>query len=408
MHKMINYFGSQGFPILWGLIALWLLLLLATAVLLVPEGYWYSYYAVDYSQGFIRRGLAGELVRLFPIADYFIAVKVLRWVPTVLLCIGLSLLGYAVATKAGRSKRRTQLAMLIPLLPCGFAYALLTGRTDSFGVAAMILFAVFVNAVDRDRKVVTGSAVFGVIIAIFTLIHEGTPFLVGLGVLAALAVLARRRNEIALRFSAVLALGPGFATALIIIFLGNRGVSKELCALIPHGLLNNPLAGNPTVLQLLSGFRFETDYHDWACRLITPYFDMTMSDAARLVANIGAANLAASTVLGLAILALTILSVSHISGVPFSRMAGLLRMRASWVVFGLALYVPIFCTGTDWTRWWVMITFNIGVVFLLFASGEPEPVQPRAFGPLLLAIIALLVVFALFSAAPGFGIPFPV
>ena len=135
---------------------------------------------------------------------------------------------------------------------------------------------------------------------------------------------------------------------------------------------------------------------------------MKMSDAVRLVANIGAANLSASTALGLVILTLTILSVSYISGVPFSRMAAVLRMRASWVVFGLALYVPIFCTGTDWTRWWVMITFNIGTVFLLFASGEPESAEPTDFGPLWVVIIALLVLFAPFSAAPGFGIPFPV
>ena len=405
---MINYFSRKDLTILWGLIALWLLLLLAIAVMLVPEGYWYSYYAVDYSQGFIRRGLAGELLRLVPSDDYFTAVKTLRWLPTILLSIGLSVLGYAVASKAGRSKRRTLLAMLIPLLPCGFAYALLTGRTDSFGLAAMILFAVFVNTTDRARKLVMGSAVFGLIIAIFTLMHEGTPFLVGLGVLIALAVLARRHDETVLRISAVLALGPGLATMLIIIFLGNRGVSKELCAHIPQGLLNNPLAGNPTIYQLLSGFRFETDYHEWACRIITPYFDMKMSDAVRLVANIGAANLSASTALGLVILTLTILSVSYISGVPFSRMAAVLRMRASWVVFGLALYVPIFCTGTDWTRWWVMITFNIGTVFLLFASGEPESAEPTDFGPLWVVIIALLVLFAPFSAAPGFGIPFPV
>ena len=400
--------GKRAFPILGGLIALWLLLLLAIAVLLVPEAYWYSYYAVDYSQGFIRRGLAGEVVRLFPAEDYFTAIKTLRWVPTILLCMALSAMAYAVATRAGRSERRTLLAILTPLLPCGFTYGLLTGRTDSFGIAAMILFAIFVNAANTDRKAVIGSAVFGGIIASLTLMHEGTPFLIGLGAVMALTVLTRFRKESTLWLSAALSLGPGLVTALMIIFFGARGVSNELCALIPHGPINNPMAVNATTYQLLTGFRHETDYHDWVCRNITPFFDLTMRDGARLVANVGPAALTASMLLGLMILALNVFSVSHISGVPFMRMVVLLRMRASLIVFGFALYLPIFLTGTDWTRWLVMITFNIGTVFMLFASGEPESTQPITFGPLLVAIIVLLVLATPLSAVPGFGIPLPV
>lgn len=400
--------AKQHLTVLGGLIAVWLFLLLTISALLVSEAYWYSYYAVDYSQGFIRRGLAGEVVRLFPAEDYFTVIKTLRWVPVILLCMALSMMAYAVATKAGRSKRRILLAILTPLLPGGFAYAFLTGRTDSFGVAAMILFAIFVNACNTDRRALIGSAVFGALVAIFTLMHEGTPFLVGLGVLAALVVLGRFRSKSTLWLSASLSLGPALFTSLMIIMFGARGVSSELCAIIPHGMINIPMATNVTTYQLLTGFRYETDYHDWACRNITPFFDLTMREGAGLVADIGAGALTASTVLGLMILVLNISAVSYISGVPFRRMAELLRMRASLIVFGFALYLPIFITGTDWTRWWVMVTFNVGTVFLLFVSREPESAQPIIFERLLVAIIAILFLMAPFSAVPGFGIPYPV
>ena len=48
------------------LLALWALALLALNLPLIPDTYWYSYYAIDYSLGFLRRGLAGELVVCCP------------------------------------------------------------------------------------------------------------------------------------------------------------------------------------------------------------------------------------------------------------------------------------------------------------------------------------------------------
>src|SRR5262245_27987675 len=38
-----------------------------------------SYYAVNYRFGFVRRGLAGELIHIFPFADYFTVAHGIIW-----------------------------------------------------------------------------------------------------------------------------------------------------------------------------------------------------------------------------------------------------------------------------------------------------------------------------------------
>jgi phosphatidylserine synthase len=172
--------------------------------------------------------------------------------------------------------------------------------------------------------------------------------------------------------------------------------------------MNHPLAGEPSLGELLRGFRFNVDYHDWLCRNILPLYDQTFTDGARFVASTGVIALTASAAFGIALFAVSILAISHVSGVPFSRMRSLLRNRIVWVLIGFALIAPIFVTGVDWIRWWVMITFDVGIVFLLFASSEQESGLPPtrrtrvvfACGAILLAVLPVGIV-------PVFGAPVP-
>ncbi len=63
-------------------IATWSAAVLFVATYVVPlDVYWISYYAVDYTFGFVRRGLAGELVGLVP-GHYFATALGLRWLST--------------------------------------------------------------------------------------------------------------------------------------------------------------------------------------------------------------------------------------------------------------------------------------------------------------------------------------
>lgn len=390
------------------LIALWAAGLMAIALTFIPDLYWFSYYAVDYRMGFVRRGLAGELATMFGDDRYFSGLRVLRWAPTIFYVAGLALIAWVVAKRSGNSERRIMLALLIPVLPFGFAFALFSARPDLFGAAAFLGFAAALKCSDKDRSVVIASAAYGALTAVFTLTHEATPLLFALGVLAALAVLARHRPEKILRVCAVLALLPGLLTTLAVALLGRRGIGGELCQTTPRGTVNWPASGKPSVGEILQGYRFEVDYREWICRNITPLYDQGFGDAARYVADIGPFLLIAASLIGIAVCATAILAISHVSGVPFSRMRALLSGRMLWIVFGIACIIPIFVTGVDWIRWWVAIALDIGIVFLLFASGEPEVDKPPTRRTLTTFAVgaALLALFPL-GILPGFGAPVP-
>lgn len=396
----------RGYLIAAVVLAVWAAALLAVAVTVMPDLYWYSYFAVDYSLGFIRRGLAGELLGLFGPERYFAGLQVLRWVPTVVFVAGLAAVAWTVGPR--RSERRLLLALLIPVLPFGLAFGIFSARTDLLAATALAVFACVVSRLSGTRAVLIASAVYGAITAVLTLIHEATPFLFGLGTIAVLAVLARGIPTRSFRFAVALAVGPALLTGLIVAALGKRGMSGQLCQLVPHGPANHPLAGRPTLSQLLSGFRYDIDYHDWICRAILPLFDQSVGDGLRFVGSIGIPALAASTVYGIGVLAVTLLAISHVSGVPLGRFWALLGRHRLELTFGAVLLLPIFATGVDWIRWWVIAAFDLGIVFLLFASGQPEPDRPVTRRTLrIFAVFAVLLALLPVGIIPGFGAPVP-
>ncbi|MGY4708745.1 hypothetical protein ACXDF8_04125 [Mycolicibacterium sp. CBM1] len=401
--------GRRGFFITFTvLLVIWAAVLITIAVTVIPDGYWYSYFAVDYTVGFIRRGLAGELLGLFGREHYFGGLAVLRWVPTVFFTAGLAAVVWVVALRSGRSPRRRLLALLIPVLPFGFAFALFSARTDLLGGAVFAGFAVALTRLRTARATVVGSAVGGVILAVLTLIHEATPFLFGLGILAALTVLADRSSARVFRVSAALALGPAVLVALALAAFGRRGVSSQLCQLVQHGPMNHPLAGKPTIGQLLRGFHYYVDYHDWFCRAFLPMFDQSFSEGVRFVGSIGVVALAGSTVYGIAVLAISLLAIAHVSGVPLRRFGACLRRRPLAVLIGLAMILPVFATGVDWVRWWVVIAFDLGIVFLLYTRNQSEIDQPPSKRTLIVfavGVVALAVIPV--GIIPGFGAPVP-
>lgn len=391
------------------LLVLWAAVILFLAVAVIPDAYWYSYYAVDYTVGFVRRGLAGELIHLVPADDYFTQQRVGRWLSSAVFVVSLALLAWWLAVKSGRSERRLQLAFLVAVLPFGFALGMLSGGTTLFGSLPLVVFAIALTKASSDRFVYVASAVYGVVTAVATLVHEAIPFLFGLGVILALMVLTNQLDRGALWISCALALGPGLVTALVVAVLGRHGVSSELCALVPHGQVNNPLAGHPTPGQLLSGFHYYDDYHDWACRNITPFYDRNFVAGLRYVGRLGVAGMIVNTLFGAAIAAITTLLIGWVSGVPFAKVAGLLRRRWLLVLFGFCLVLPVFMTGVDWVRWWVMITFDIGVVYLLYASSQPVvDTPPTAFSRRIFVLTMVVLALIPVGIIPAFLAPLPI
>lgn len=392
----------------FALLLVWMALLLAIALTFVPDGYFYSYFSVDYSQGFIRRGLAGEIVNLFPRDDYFGALRVARWILTGAFILGLAALMWSVLARGGRSERKWDLALLIPVLPFGFAFGLFSARTDLLGAAALAAFAVSLTTVTNRRATVILSAVYGAALAVLTLIHEATPFLFGLGAIAALTVLAHGLGPGAFWWCSVLALGPGLATSLAVTVLGGRGMSGALCQTVPHGPMNHPLAGKPTVSQVLHGFRYEVDYHDWMCRAILPLFDQSFGDALRFVRSIGVLALSGSTLYGIGVLALSMYLIAQASGVPVHRFRDVLLTQKAAVILGLVLFLPVFLTGVDWIRWWATIAYDLGIVFVLYASRQPELGEPPTRrSTTIVAVAGTALALLPIGIIPVFGAPVP-
>jgi hypothetical protein len=391
------------------LVGLWAAALLALTITVIPDLYWYSYYAVDYTVGFVRRGLAGEMLSWLPGQNQFIEQRVGRWLSSGAFIAALAGLAWWVAVRSGRSERRLQLALLVAVLPFGFAFGLLQAGSTLFGGALLVVYAIALAASESDRAVRITSALFGVSTAIATLIHEAIPVLFGLGVITALIVLPKRLSPPAFWANLFLALGPGMATALGVAAFGRRGVSDELCALIPNGLVNNPLAGNPTAGELLRGYKYYVDYQDWACRNITPFYDRDLGDAVRYVGRLGPDGMAVNTMFGIGVFVISILAVSWVSGVPFRRMRAELAQRWPAVALGVLLIVPVFMTGVDWVRWWVVIALDIGMVYLLYASGQPEvdePPTPRTTRAFVLTMVLLALVPV--GIVPAFLAPLPI
>lgn len=391
------------------LLVLWAAVIVFLAVAVIPDAYWYSYYAVDYTVGFVRRGLAGELIRLIPGDDYFTKQRVGRWLSSGVFVTSLALLAWWLALKSGRSERRLQLAFLVAVLPFGFALGMLSGGSTLFGSLPLVVFAIALTKASSDRFVLVASAVYGIVTAVAALVHEAIPFLFGLGVILALMVLTNQLDRRALWISYALALAPGLVTALVVAVLGRHGVSSDLCALVPHGQVNNPLAGHPTAGQLLRGFHYYDDYHDWACRNITPFYDRNFVDGLRYVGRLGAVGMIVNTVFGVGVVAITILVIGWVSGVPFSQVA--VHLRRAWpaVVFGFCLTLPVFMTGVDWVRWWVMIAFDIGIVYMLYASCQSAAdAPPTRFSRRVFISTMVLLALIPVGIVPAFLAPLPI
>jgi hypothetical protein len=390
-------------------IAAWAVVVMWFAIKVVPlDVYWMSYYTADYAHGFVRRGLAGELVRLAP-SHYFAATLGLRWLSTALYLCGLATVAGVVLVGRRRSERRLMVAMLIPLLPFGIPFAAFSARPDLFGAATLALFSSALVLV-RSRAIAMGwCAAYGAAIAALTLVHEAIGLQFALGAVLAIIVLGGAL-EGSQRLGMLVAVLPGVLVTAVVAAFGRHDVASQLCTVVPHRLMPNPFATvtSPQTLVrfVIDGRASQTDYHDWVCRNVMPHYDNGIAEAIRTVGHIGALGLTVSLIFGAAALAATLWGISGLSGVPLRAFIEALHGRTTWVTAGVLLVVPVFLTGYDWTRWLTIVAYDVATVFILFAARRPEIEQ--ATTPKTLQLFILLVTsFALIpvGAVPGFGGP---
>jgi hypothetical protein len=393
------------------------LLFWAAAILLLAlfvvnlDSYWFSYYVVDYSFGFVRRGLAGQLIDLFPADEYFVGMHIMRWAATAVFLVSLAALCWLILVRGGRSERRIMLALLVPVLPFGLAFAFCSARPDLFGAATLVTFVVAMAFVPAPRYAVLWSGLYGIVIAVLGLMHEAITLEFSLGAILAILVLARDIAPAVQRASIVVAIAPGLIVALAVSLLGEHGFGARACSKVPHRYIDDLQMKNSVsgfVDFFFLGRKHQTDFHEWICRNITPLYDYDVRHAMNVVASVGAGLLLMSLVFGIGLIVLTIYLVSRFSGVPFAEFRAVLRGRMYWPAVGLAVVVPIFLTAHDWVRWCVLIAFNIAIVFLVYATDSPQLATqptPREVRELVwvVAVLALIPV----GIVPGFAPPVP-
>lgn len=385
----------RAYRILGLLLVPYLALWVVFAALFEPDLQFYSYYAINYDQGFVRRGLAGEIADMFPPNLYFAGLSILRWSVPVLFAASIAAVAWAAATGSGGSERRIMTALVLPMLPVGVVRAIVLPTPDLLGEAVLAVFALTLFRCRTERGVLVAGAVYGATTAVLTLVHEAIPLLQALGAVLAVVVLTQvpLRTQ---RLSALMAVTPGVAVAAAIALTGRRDASSQ-CDRLPHKPIDFPILLTPG--QVLRGEHAYVDYHDWTCRFITVTTRHTPLGG---FGQVGWAPWVTSTLTGLVLVALTMLLLRGLSAVPFGDFGHAVRGRLPWVITAALLLIPVFATSSDWARWWAAIAFDVGLVYLLYSSARPESARP-ATGRTRRGFVAAIAGLAFFPMLVGAG-----
>lgn len=342
--------------------------------------YWLTYYVADYRYGFVRRGLGGELIGLFPDRHYFTAAYGILWMSTAVWLTAVGALMRVIVHSGVKSERKIMLALAVPVLPCSFSYAVYNPHPELFGMAALLAFSISLTRLRTPRSRTIASALFGATMAALALLHEAIPLIFGVGAVLAIVVLLKDATPVARRICAALAVAPGLISVVLVALLGRRDVAAQLCAQVPHRMVDNPWAAARTPQQifdyLLGRVDSRTDYHDWVCDKTLPILDADVNAAVQMVTHYGFAQHIGSLLLGLSFLSGTIWTVRYLSGVPASALLNQVRQYRISLALTSTFLVPLFLTAVDWTRWCGLITFDVVGVYILYAVGRPEIEQP--------------------------------
>jgi hypothetical protein len=360
---------------------------------------WLEYYAVNYRLGFVRRGLAGELIRIFPDDQFFTGAYAILGLSILAWLVGLAVLIWLILSTGARSERKIMLALVVPVLPFAFTYAIYNPHPELFGMTALLAFGMSLTRARTPRARLVLSALYGIAMAVLALVHEAIPLEFALGAVLAIIILSKDATHAARRICAVFAVAPGIVSILLVAVLGRRDIAAQLCSQVPHGMVDNPWAIATTPQKaldyILGRVESQADYHDWVCQYVTPSLDVNWTSAVKLVGNVGFSRLFGAFVLGVFFFVGTTWLIRYFSAVPVRTFLRELRGNLLLPVLASALLVPLFMTAVDWTRWWVMITLDVAVAYLLYAIERPEIEQPPSRKNVLVFVWVVMVLAVL-------------
>lgn len=395
---------ARLYSCLIAVLVLWVAFYVWVVAIALPSAiYWLSYYAVDYSFGFVRRGLGGSVVALFPPQYYFPVSYLLMSASVVAFFGSLALLARWILVAGTPAERRLLVALLIPALPFAVTFALFGPRPELFGVATLVLFSLALTRVSTTKAAVIASAAFGAAIMVLTLVHEAIPQEFTLGAILAIAVLPAPMKAAHRWLCLLIALGPAALTAGAVLTFGHRNLGDELCDHVPHKMIRNSYqVPSDKVIDYITGrYQSRSDYHEWVCSYVMPYFNASFSAAIRSVLDLGIPVLIGGFLHGVFVCAVTVWVIRHFTGVRAAEFIDAITINKVVPLLGFAAMIPVFATGADWIRWWTIITINIATVYLAFAARRPEIESPVSRRDLkaFVAIVAIFIVVPLTAPA---------
>lgn len=391
-------------PRVYALTSVWVIAWVAAhmffaRVIFSNDLWWLQYYTVNYEAGFVRRGLGGELLRIFPRAHYFTAAYAVLWASIAAWLIALAVLMWRIVSTGARSPRKVLLALVVPVLPFAFSYAVYTPHPELFGMAALLAFSVSLTAVTTPRARMALSALYGIAIAVLALLHEAIPLAFALGAVLAIIVLSKNATRRSQQICTVLAVSPGILSTLSVAALSRRDLVAQLCAQVPHGMMENPWAvsttPNKALDYMLGRVESRTDFHDFMCTRVIPIFQADTTGAVSMLIRSGFFPLVGAFALGLVYFLGTTWTIRYFSGVPVHAFFNEFRHNLTPPLLASALLVPVFVTAVDWTRWWILISCDVGMVYVLYAINRREIEQAPSRRNLLVAVcivVALAVI----------------
>lgn len=331
-----------------------------------------SYWLIDYHEGFLRRGLAGQ------------ALDVVVGEPTRTATV---LAGYVVAAISIIPvlvvlelliRRRTQacsfLALLIAASPFIFDQLSYHRRPDQLGFALLVITVLGITRTRSRSLIVLGGA--GLAFAVLCLIHEGVA-LYYLPFAIAVALVARTTAPEP----------PAAGTLLALLSLP----SVIVCGIL---LTRTPKPGTAQRLRAHSAVTVNGD-------TMFDYIDSHASQSVLQIRETSATAIAMMVIMGVALLALHIVLVRWRCGtelfVALRRDTGAGIQAVAFTALGLG-YLATFVLGIDWMRWfcifgacWLVCTAALALAAApLERNGVAGAFRLPLWTLVLLAYLALL------------------
>jgi hypothetical protein len=311
-----------------------------------------SLWYVTYEHGFVRRGLAGEVLRT--IVGGRPTIATIDLVQNVVAVVTLAAMT-ALVVLLGRRRTIVAYAAAGALVVAPFAFDSVGGQRRPDLLAFLLLALVGLWAGTRVAVPTRVALVAGTLLAVCTLASEVAPLIVAPWLVLLVVAATRVRN------------GPDASIALPVA-LCVAPSAAVLVALVAHG--------PPSTLQV---FRLEQAAPGIieGQGSVFVYLGDTVGTSLRRVVE--GTHPALSIVVGLALVAML---ASVFRGVlPYVRALGRWLLpgrpeRVAWTVATAALTVVVFALGFDWLRWITVIAFAALVAFAGIVATDGR--DPRA------------------------------